>query len=50
MERQYIITNDGYIVAEYVGTWMETAVLGGGLPGTCRVATRTAVMRKGDRS
>src|SRR6266480_1962270 len=24
MERHYIVTNEGYIVAEYVGGWMET--------------------------
>jgi hypothetical protein len=24
MERHHIITNEGYIVAEYVGKWMET--------------------------
>ena len=23
MERQYIITNEGYVVAEFVGSWME---------------------------
>lgn len=31
MEGQYIVTAEGYILAEFAGKWMATDVPGGGL-------------------